>query len=172
MSVLIILVLPKIRRVLSGEKVVVTNALAARYANSGSSSEDALSHSDRPRYLVGAPLQLKKDDPMPRELETHLYDLQGLLRTVTKQNGQGRPLSAAQWRTLQIDVARLKAELDRIDLSLLSGDLLAQELPVEASTQSFSNMAPGVEANKSEEALGNKMIHDDKESNDIEAPTS
>jgi hypothetical protein len=144
MSVLIIVVLPKIRRVLSGEKVVVTNVLAAKYANSGTSSEDPHSPSGQQRYLVAAPLQLKKDDPMPRELETRLYDMQGLLRTVTNRNGQGRPLLPQQWRTLQIEIARLKANLDRIDLSLVSGDLWVEELPIESSAHSISQMAMGV----------------------------
>lgn len=56
---------------------------------------------------------------MPPEMETYVLDLQTLLRSVSDQNGQGRPLRASQWKKLQVNVAKLKMELDRIDLSLL-----------------------------------------------------
>ncbi|EEC47275.1 predicted protein [Phaeodactylum tricornutum CCAP 1055/1] len=122
MAVLIIVVFPKMKRVLSGEKVILTNVLAARYDRSSSNRASA-THSPSSRrptvFLAKEPVKLQKDDAMPPEMETYVLDLQTLLRSVSDQNGQGRPLRASQWKKLQVNVAKLKMELDRIDLSLL-----------------------------------------------------
>ena len=65
---------------------------------------------------------------MPRDIEIQTLGLQSLLRTVIDQNSQGRPLTAEQWRKLQVDVAKFKGELDRVDYAaLISEDYEPQE---------------------------------------------
>jgi hypothetical protein len=109
-AILFNIVLPKILRVLSGEKVVLTHLLA-RYnqqtaggllLEDGSTGEDyrrsmlvlkasstngtnsGRALSSTAVYSPGAVVKLKRDDPLPRKLENGIYDVQGLLGQVSR----------------------------------------------------------------------------------------
>lgn len=74
---LVIIVLPKIRRVWSGEKLVITNVLDSRFKPampSGTSEESRNSESERVCLKVG--------DPLPRTIEQHVLNLHDVLRLV------------------------------------------------------------------------------------------
>jgi hypothetical protein len=74
MSVLVIIVWPKIRRVLSGEKVVVSGLLGSNLTSSAFSSPKAES---RNRITVN------KDDPIPKKIEAGILAMEELLQGVT-----------------------------------------------------------------------------------------
>jgi hypothetical protein len=109
-SMFVNIVLPKIRRVLSGEKVVLTHLL-----NKGAGGDDedlddaagaaAAAMHRRPTaaamqqqpsttttttpttpimYTVGDIIKLKRDDPLPPSLEREIFAVQGLLGQVSK----------------------------------------------------------------------------------------
>lgn len=80
------IVLPKVLRVMSGEKVVVTTALGAQMPLSGHGGTNghAVSGLDYQSPAV-QPIKLKEDDPLPESVERHLIDLQQLLRRVTEK---------------------------------------------------------------------------------------
>ena len=120
LSVLIFFIWPKIQRVMSGEKVVVTNILSARFDSMARQSTEHSESGDRQStgtYTIGETIKVGKDDPIPRSVETRVLVLQDVLREITEECGEGRPLNADVWGRLRIDVARLKNELDRVELS-------------------------------------------------------
>jgi len=113
MLVLTILVLPKIKRVLSGEKVVISNVLAGKYGrrNSSSALESQSTFQQFQDRIV-----VKKDDPLPRSIETQVYEIQSLLSEIDNLCQEGRTVSLELWQQMQRDVARFKMELDKVDL--------------------------------------------------------
>lgn len=76
-SVLVLIVWPKIRRVLSGEKVVVSKLLGASYATSSLTASTTTGEQYQIRITQG------KDDPLPRHLEADIVVMEALLRDVT-----------------------------------------------------------------------------------------
>ncbi len=82
MSILSLFVWPKIRRVLSGEKIVMTNVIANRFdgntqrASSGYSHETALNSK---AYSVQSKINLSPDDPVPRSVETSVLSFHDFL---------------------------------------------------------------------------------------------
>jgi hypothetical protein len=74
-SVLVLIVWPKIRRVLSGEKVVVSKLLGASY---GTSSLTMTTFGEESQRRITQ----AKDDPLPRHLEANIVVMEALLRDV------------------------------------------------------------------------------------------
>jgi hypothetical protein len=92
------IVLPKVRRVLSGEKVVLTHLL-----NQGAGGQDDTDHAagaarptaamlqsapaltaTTPMYTAAEIIRLKREDPLPPSLEREIFIVQGLLGQVSK----------------------------------------------------------------------------------------
>jgi hypothetical protein len=92
-SVLVIIVWPKIRRVRSGEKVVISGLLGATRFSTPSStpSNTAAGELESPRAGQNAIAQnrnrvsVNRGDPMPKELETGILAMGELLRSVTNE---------------------------------------------------------------------------------------
>lgn len=90
-SMLVNIVLPKIRRVLSGEKVVLTHLL-----NQGVGRDDDAAAMNRrptammqstpttPMYTAADIIKLKREDPLPPSLEREIFAVQSLLGQVSK----------------------------------------------------------------------------------------
>jgi hypothetical protein len=74
-SVLVLIVWPKIRRVLSGEKVIVSKLLGASY---GTSSMTMTSFGEESQRRITQ----AKDDPLPQHLEADIVVMEALLREV------------------------------------------------------------------------------------------
>jgi hypothetical protein len=112
-AIIVNIVLPKILRVLSGEKVVLTHLLARynqqtaggclaagqdgsmedyrrsllvqkRSSSVATSSIGQALHGASVVYSPGAIVKLKRDDPLPRKLENGIYDVHGLLGQVSR----------------------------------------------------------------------------------------
>jgi len=95
---LVVIVIPKIRRVRNGDKVVIAKLLDSGYTGS-SSSDGVQSHptlgSETPGDGHGPPqnattqvvgrIVLHDNDPIPRSIEEQLLKLQGVLRSVTSK---------------------------------------------------------------------------------------
>jgi hypothetical protein len=75
-SVLVLIVWPKIRRVLSGEKVVLSKLLGASYGTS-SLTTTTLEGGNQRRITQA------KDDPLPRHLEADIVVMEALLRDIS-----------------------------------------------------------------------------------------
>jgi hypothetical protein len=73
---LVLIVWPKIRRVLSGEKVVVSKLLGSSFGTSSLSS--TTTGEENQRRITQA-----KDAPLPRRLEADIVVTEALLRDVT-----------------------------------------------------------------------------------------
>jgi hypothetical protein len=77
---------PKVVRVRSGEKVVVSRLLATGTGTGPSTSELRNStigtENSRVSYSIGEKIKINKDDPMPREIEKGVMELQQFLRLV------------------------------------------------------------------------------------------
>lgn len=104
MVVLVIIVLPKVRRSQSGEKVVMTNLVSARflaptitpkpassYALDRNSSqlptiESGIEEDIPVKFAIESSRRLLKvDDPLPREVEASIIGFQGILRGITRK---------------------------------------------------------------------------------------
>ena len=119
-------VLPKIRRVQSGELFVMSSLFAS---SSQQSQRDETTSSDcdgnRPdfipaqtkRFSAVTPVKLKKDDPLPPRVEKSTLEVHRLLASVTSRSSEGRTLSSQEWKTVRAEVARLKMELDAVELT-------------------------------------------------------
>lgn len=134
MSVLTMIVFPKVQRVLSGEKVVVSNMVGGRFSIHQPVTEAQWMHRPNETTSTGAetasivPVQrpapftmgsrkisLAVDDPLPQNLEGLLFDVQSVLRGVTKKIAQGRAPSALDLTRLGEEVALLADELAIVD---------------------------------------------------------
>lgn len=92
-SVMLIIVRPKMHRVLSGEVVVVSTLLGARFSANRSTQVPSSSHeeteTETPVNIGGKVhqpekrIRLKKGDPLPSNVETRILDVQSTLRSVT-----------------------------------------------------------------------------------------
>jgi hypothetical protein len=97
---LVNIVLPKIRRVLSGEAVVLTHLLKqGPGGRAGDDTDDGAAVGGRrptgmlqstpttttaPMYTAADIIRLKREDPLPPSLEREIFALQGLLGQVSK----------------------------------------------------------------------------------------
>jgi len=110
------MVLPKVRRVLSGEKVVVSNLLATKFSMGTISTASAESENTPAGRQYQQRIIVRKNDPMPRIIETQVYEMEGLLGKVDNLCQEGRTVSLDLWKQMQQDVARFKMDLDKVDL--------------------------------------------------------
>lgn len=74
---LVLIVWPKIRRVLSGEKVVVSKLLGASYGTSSLTTTTTFGEENQKRITQA------KDDPLPRHLEGDIVVMEALLRDIS-----------------------------------------------------------------------------------------
>lgn len=115
MTLLVIVVWPKIRRVQSGEKVVMSRLLGAArgFSNSSPTPTLAAGEPESKVSLAGqnATAQIRnritvnRDDPMPKEVETGILAMEELFRGVTNEwyvlfGGCTHSLSQHQWNQL------------------------------------------------------------------------
>eukprot|EP00978_Attheya_sp_CCMP212_P029521 scaffold105105_cov62-Attheya_sp.AAC.2 len=130
-TVLVLVVWPKIRRVRSGEKVVMGSLFSGRSSDSRLSSSPAATVTNEYEVTVtGVPqhihvvdrITLKKDDPLPRQLELDIFATQETLRGITEHCGDGRPLSLSDWKRMRADVTNLYNCIDRIELTWTNTD--------------------------------------------------
>jgi hypothetical protein len=86
MTVIIVMILPKLRRVWSGEKVVLTTVLDARYkpGSTPSAGGTRCTHEDKASVVTAAEerIRLKEGDPLPYPVEQQVLRLYDVLRTV------------------------------------------------------------------------------------------
>lgn len=142
--VLILIIWPKVNRVRSGDKVVVSSLLGSRFnAQTTTFRENLESECSIPEQtslhgkecpttfsspITSTPvtasarrrISVQKDDPVPQEIETKIFDVQGILRSISKQCGDGRSLTEDEWAQLRQEVSSLNADLELVDL--LTGD--------------------------------------------------
>lgn len=85
---LTLIIVPKVRRVLSGEKIVVSNLLNARYSMSSSESKTM---TEAPAPVVNLPPQksqrsvFQPDEPLPKQVERNLVFVQNSVRRITEK---------------------------------------------------------------------------------------
>jgi hypothetical protein len=137
-------IFPKIRRVRSGEPIVMTNILrdmngmTASSSSSGSEedeyrraseeakkqhariSEGRTSHIDSigsPRISVTTqPVLLRYDEAIPKRMERHLHELKTLCESVTNRCAEGRPMEKWEWRALLRATSELTHEFENVDM--------------------------------------------------------
>jgi hypothetical protein len=81
MTVIIVMILPKLRRVWSGEKVVLTTVLDVRYKTG--STPVACNHEVKASGVAAEErIHLKEGDPLPYPVEQQVLRLYDVLRTV------------------------------------------------------------------------------------------
>lgn len=83
LTTLLVVIRPHIRQVLRNEKLVLSNALGARYGlkSMGSPSPSA----SRSSFLASGkmhPIHIKKDDPIPESIEERMLRLHEVLRSI------------------------------------------------------------------------------------------
>jgi hypothetical protein len=123
----------KVQRVLSGEKVVVSNMVGGRFSihqpeaqarwrqanetTSTGAETDVLSMAKRPAPITmeSRKISLSVDEPLPTQLEGLLFNVQDVLRSVTKRIAQGRAPSPFDLTRLGEEVALLSDELALVD---------------------------------------------------------
>ena len=119
--VLVILVLPKIKRVSSGEKVIVTNLLANTFRRGTDSTTLTHPAESQSTFNTGGRqfqdrIIVKKDDPLPPSIEAQVFEVQDLLGEIDSRCQEGRRVDSKLWKQMQRDVARFKMELDKVEL--------------------------------------------------------
>lgn len=117
MSVLSMVVFPKVRRVLSGEKVVLSSVLEGKFSVhqqtislEGLSRPNAISKESRK-------VSLREDDPLPSQVEALLFNVQRELHGATNMVTQGRALQRKQVTSLSEQVSKLADELLLIEFA-------------------------------------------------------
>jgi hypothetical protein len=145
MTVLVILIWPKLRRVWSGEKVVLTTVLDARFKAPGvANTPTDLRRTNAQEDPTEDRIHLKEGDPLPRAIEQQVLRLHDVLRTVEDRwcvvrlalcmscatwcmylttfsfavscSCEGRPLTREEWSQLREYTHSLEAELCRIEM--------------------------------------------------------
>ena len=138
MLVLLFIVQPKINRVLSGKKVVVSNLLREQRASdtwsSGTSpidnGERRNSHSQQPPNYPLPQIHLKRDDPLPRKLEISMYHMLEILREITRRSSEGRSLRLSDWNALCEEESKLSGWTERIELDWDTEPTTQRSIPV------------------------------------------
>jgi len=125
---LVILVLPKIRRVMSGEKVVISALLGARFSSYG----NAHLKSNVNHHNESFKITINEDDPIPSWMSSHIMDLQDTLQRISDRCNDGRSLLRSDWLRLDKDSRALVADLDRVDFSFLT---VEEEVKVPTQTE-------------------------------------
>ena len=139
MSVLAVIVFPKVQRVMSGEKVVMSNMVGGRFSihqrtheaswrqnnirertTGDTEATEATAHRmQKPPHVSteSRKISLQTDDPLPPQVEGLLFDVQGVLRAVTQKIMQGRAPSREDITRLGEEVGLLSDELLLIDFA-------------------------------------------------------
>jgi hypothetical protein len=125
---------PKVARVLSGEKVIVSSLFSTRIQPSTATSDHTDSSANHhanngdvtqvhgntevasPRSFLTT-VKLKKDDPLPLSLEKCSVEVYQRLGQLSQRCGEGRALNAEEWKSLKVEIARLKMEVDKIEIT-------------------------------------------------------
>ncbi|KAG7338400.1 7 transmembrane sweet-taste receptor of 3 GCPR [Nitzschia inconspicua] len=129
-------IMPKIRRVHSGEMVVLTNILrdmngvntsslsseeeeyrrASQEAAARPSRDGIVTPSnDGPRKRVThCKTVLRNDEPIPKKLERQLYQLNGLTEAITDRCAEGRPMDKTEWEALLRVTTDLTREFENV----------------------------------------------------------
>ncbi len=91
-AVLILIIWPKVLRVRSGEKVVISNMLGSKFGKNSTSETSSRPTDDQDMTLVphdtstpteNVRLCWREHEVLPKHIEQQIYDLQVFLRTVT-----------------------------------------------------------------------------------------
>lgn len=131
-------VIPKIRRARSGEKVVLSNVL--RHINQVSSSSESdfddrrlvtqqwqINEDLTPPNEIGANKARKRivvqaDEGLPSKIEQKLYAMKHLTIAVTDRCAEGRPLDEDEWDSLLQTIAELASDLESLSMNFSAGD--------------------------------------------------
>jgi hypothetical protein len=129
-SVLSLIIHPKIARVRSGDKVVVSSLLGSKFLYNASPGEESYggfvqqrnsqekmhtldesstSNGSDPRIV------LCQDQPMPSHIEQKMLDVQSTLRSITEHFGDGRSITKEEWKLMCEEISHLKKNLDQVD---------------------------------------------------------
>jgi len=85
-SVVYLIVFPKVLRVLSGEKIVVSQMLGSRYSMKAASTTEFTSEAAPPEQAPSKQqIAVGQDDPLPPQIESKIFQVQGLLRCIMNQ---------------------------------------------------------------------------------------
>lgn len=119
------IVMPKVMRVLSGEEIIISNLLNQGRISAHPSMEHGLSQARVPlgsSSRATASIQLKKDEPIPKGLETNLLGVTNLIGSVTNELVQGRTPNLKEWERLMGKVEELHNTFERIDFQWTEED--------------------------------------------------
>lgn len=145
-STLCMIVIPKIRRARSGERIVMSKLLDPKLSRRQSSigltataarlggvleganldgpsdPEGALSGSGQTAIANNCvrfrnPIVLNFEDPPPRRIERQLFALKDLISEFTNDSLEGRHITLSLWNMIISDVDRLNGDLQSMDFS-------------------------------------------------------
>lgn len=141
-STLSMIVIPKIRRAKSGERIIMSKLLdpklSRRHSSIGlpvtaarlggvlegdaDSPEGAISAPDRTMIASNCvkfriPIVLNHDDPPPRRIERQLFSLKDLISEFTNDSLEGRHIPLSLWNTIISDVDRLNGDLQSMEFT-------------------------------------------------------
>ena len=145
-STLCMIVIPKVRRAKSGERIVMSKLLDPKMARRQSSvalpnttaarlggvlagevddstgQEGALSASEQTAIANNCVkfrnhITLNYEDPPPRRIERQLFALKELISDFTNDSLEGRHITLSLWNTIISDVDRLNGDLQSMDFT-------------------------------------------------------
>jgi hypothetical protein len=129
-SVLSLIIRPKIVRVRSGDKVVVSNLLGSKFLYNSSPMEESYSglvqqrnSQEKLQTLKESSIsngsdqriRLRQDEPMPPHIERKILDVQSTFRSITEHFGDGRSITKDEWKRMCEEITYLKKNLDQVD---------------------------------------------------------
>ena len=127
-----LIVWPKVHRVLSGEKVVMSNYLEGTSSRSmtrdgsrtnvgmsemlrESPPKEAKQTKEASKDKANSRIPLQSDDPLPSSIASKIVCSEQLLREATDKFNEGRPLLSEEISVLQEELGLLCNELSRIE---------------------------------------------------------
>lgn len=127
-----LIVWPKVHRVLSGEKVVMSNYLEGTSSRSmtrdgsrtnvgmsemlrESPPKEAKQAKEASKDKANSRIPLQSDDPLPSSIASKIVCSEQLLREATDKFNEGRPLLSEEISLLQEELGLLCNELSRIE---------------------------------------------------------
>lgn len=140
-STLSMIVVPKVRRAQSGEKIVMSKLLDPRQARRQSSValpsktngivaastaivglEGAISASEQTAIVnncvrVRNPIVLDIDDPPPRRIERAMFSFKDLISEFTQKSLEGRHIPLSLWQAIITAVSGLNGDLQSIEFT-------------------------------------------------------
>lgn len=113
------IVLPKVQRVRSGEKIVATTLM-----NSNMGTRKSSEQSPKPVSGLSDPetITISRNESLPIKLERQLLNLSEILRGVTFELAEGKTLRLDDWNTLIDEVSLLHNSLERVQFSWVVED--------------------------------------------------